>query len=94
MVNFGNTGRQWSGKQRRRTSCGRRDVDQWPPYRVEDNDAMVCHVDGFIGYVQPRGLAPSLCFCYYPWVFRSVPRSGIRNSEGAVYPGTFIARNY
>ena len=70
-----------------------RDMDQWPIYRAEGADAMLRHVDGFIGYAQSRGVAPFLSFYFHPWEFYPMPQGDIRSSEGAVRPDPFITKN-
>jgi hypothetical protein len=70
-----------------------RDMDQWPLYRTEGADAMLRHVDGFIGYAQSRGVTPFLCFYFHPWEFHPMPQGDIRSSEGVVRPDPFITKN-
>lgn len=70
-----------------------RDRDQWPLYRTEGADAMLRHVDGFIGYARERGVEPFLCFYFHPWEFHPMPQGDIFYSEGAVRPDPFITKN-
>ena len=70
-----------------------RDMDQWPLYRIEGAEAMLRHVDGFIGYAQSRGATPFLCFYFHPWEFHPMPQGEIRYGEGSVTPDPFITRN-
>ena len=70
-----------------------RDMDQWPLYRTEGADAMMRHIDGYIGYAQSRGVTPFLCFYFHPWEFHPMPEGEIRSSEGSVCPDPFITRN-
>jgi peptidoglycan/xylan/chitin deacetylase (PgdA/CDA1 family) len=70
-----------------------RDMDQWPLYRTEGADAMMRHIDGFIGHARSRGVAPFLCFYFHPWEFHPMPQGEIRYSEGSVHPDPFITRN-
>jgi len=70
-----------------------RDMDQWPLYRTEGAEAMLHHIDGFIGYARDRGVAPFLCFYFHPWEFYPMPQGDIFYSEGAVRPDPFITRN-
>lgn len=70
-----------------------RDMDQWPLYRIEGADAMMRHIDGFIGYTQSREVSPFLCFYFHPWEFHPMPQGEIRYSEGSVCPDPFITRN-
>lgn len=70
-----------------------RDMDQWPLYRTQGVEAMLRHVDGFIGYARARGVTPFLCFYFHPWEFHPMPQGDIRSSEGAVRPDPFITLN-
>lgn len=70
-----------------------RDMDQWPLYRTEGADAMLKHIDGYIGYARDRGVTPFLCFYFHPWEFHPMPQGEIRSSEGSVTPDPFITKN-
>jgi len=70
-----------------------RDMDQWPLYRTQGAEAMLRHVDGFIGYAESNGAAPFLCFYFHPWEFHPMPQGDIHSSEGAVRPDPFITLN-
>lgn len=70
-----------------------RDMDQWPLYRIEGAEAMMHHIDGFIGYARSRGVPPFLCFYFHPWEFHPMPQGEIQCSEGAVRLVPFITRN-
>ncbi|MCX5769161.1 MAG: polysaccharide deacetylase family protein [Candidatus Hydrogenedentes bacterium] len=70
-----------------------RDMDQWPLYRTEGADAMMRHIDGFIGYARSRGVTPFLCFYFHPWEFHPMPQGEIHSSEGSVRPDPFITKN-
>lgn len=70
-----------------------RDMDQWPLFRTEGADALMRHVDGFVGYCEGRGVAPFLCFYFHPWEFHPMPRGEIHYGEGSVRPDGFIVKN-
>jgi len=70
-----------------------RDMDQWPLCRTESADALMRHVDGFIGYCENKGVAPFLCFYFHPWEFHPMPKGAIHYGEGAVLPDAFIVKN-
>ncbi|MBC7289300.1 MAG: polysaccharide deacetylase family protein [Armatimonadetes bacterium] len=69
-----------------------RDRDQWPLFRTEGADALLRHIDNFIGFVQARGLRPVLCFYFHPWEFVEQPPS-MHIGEGTVIPDEFIIKN-
>lgn len=70
-----------------------RDMDQWPLYRIEGADAMIRHIDGFLGHAARQNVPPFLCFYFHPWEFHPMPQGEIRYSEGSVHPDPFITRN-
>lgn len=70
-----------------------RDMDQWPLYRTQGTDAMMRHIDGYIGYARSRGVTPFLCFYFHPWEFHPMPQGEIRCSEGSVRLVPFITQN-
>jgi len=70
-----------------------RDMDQWPLCRTHSAEALMGHVDGFIGYCQEKGVAPFLCFYFHPWEFHPMPEGEIHYGEGAVHPDPFIVKN-
>lgn len=70
-----------------------RDRDQWPLYRTEGADALMKHIDGYIGYATSKGVQPFLCFYFHPWEFHPMPEGEIRSSEGYVRPDPFITKN-
>lgn len=70
-----------------------RDMDQWPLFRTEGADALLEHIDGFIGYCQEAGQTPFLCFYFHPWEFWPMPRGDIRFGEGHIRPEPFIVKN-
>ena len=69
-----------------------RDRDQWPLFRTQGAEALLEHIDNFIGYVSQRGLRPVLCFYFHPWEFVEQPRS-MHIGEGTVIPDEFIIEN-
>lgn len=69
-----------------------RDRDQWPMLRTEGADALMSHVDSFIGYVSARGLPAVLCFYFHPWEFMPMP-ARMHYGEGTVEPDFFIVQN-
>jgi len=70
-----------------------RDMDQWPLCRTESAEALLNHIDGFIGYCESRGVAPFLCFYFHPWEFHPMPEGDIHYGEGSVRPDPFIVKN-
>lgn len=70
-----------------------RDMDQWPLYRTEGVDALMKHIDGYLGYATSKGVQPFLCFYFHPWEFHPMPEGEIRSSEGYVRPDPFITKN-
>jgi len=69
-----------------------RDRDQWPMLRTESADALMVHIDNFIGYVSSRGLPAVLCFYFHPWEFMPMP-ARMHYGEGTVEPDFFIVKN-
>ncbi len=69
-----------------------RDRDQWPLFRTESAQALLEHVDNFVGYVRAKGLRPVLCFYFHPWEFVEQPES-MHIGEGIVAPDPFIIKN-
>jgi len=70
-----------------------RDRDQWPLFRTESAEALMTHIDGFIGYCRERDVAPFLCFYFHPWEFHDMPQGEIHFGEGSVRPDPFIVKN-
>jgi peptidoglycan/xylan/chitin deacetylase (PgdA/CDA1 family) len=70
-----------------------RDRDQWPRFRTESADALLRHIDGFIGYCAARGVQPFLCFYFHPWEFHPMPQGEIHFGEATVRPDPFIVKN-
>ncbi|NUP98758.1 MAG: polysaccharide deacetylase family protein [Armatimonadetes bacterium] len=69
-----------------------RDRDQWPLWRTESADALLRHIDAFVGYVDQRNLPAVLCFYFHPWEFWPMP-SEFDFGEGKVTPNPFIVKN-
>lgn len=69
-----------------------RDRDQWPLFRTESAEALLERCDGFINYVEERGVRPVLCFYFHPWEFVEQPPS-MWIGEGTVTPDPFIIQN-
>ncbi len=69
-----------------------RDRDQWPLFRTESAEALLKHVDNFIGYVRERGVPPVLCFYFHPWEFLPQAES-MYLGEGTVVPEPFLIKN-
>jgi len=69
-----------------------RDRDQWPMFRTKSADALMVHIDNFIGYVQERGLPVVLCFYFHPWEVMPMP-TRMHYGEGAVEPDYFLVEN-
>jgi peptidoglycan-N-acetylglucosamine deacetylase len=70
-----------------------RDMDQWPLFRTEGADALMRHIEGFLGYCEQKGVPPFLCFYFHPWEFHPMPEREIHYGEGAVRPDPFIVKN-
>jgi hypothetical protein len=69
-----------------------RDMDQWPLFRSESAEALLRHVDGFLGYSRARGVEPFLCFYFHPWEFHEMPHGEIHYGEASVRPDPFILK--
>jgi peptidoglycan-N-acetylglucosamine deacetylase len=69
-----------------------RDRDQWPLFRTESAQALLRHVDNFIGYVSTRGLPVVLCFYLHPWEFWPMAAE-YHFGEGTFVPDQFIVKN-
>lgn len=69
-----------------------RDRDQWPMFRTKSAEALMQHIDNFIGYVRERGLPVVLCFYFHPWEFMPMP-TRMHYGEGAVEPDYFLVEN-
>ena len=69
-----------------------RDRDQWPLFRTESAEALMKHIDGFIGYVSERDLPAVLCFYLHPWEFVPMPTE-LHYGEGTVVPDYFLVKN-
>jgi hypothetical protein len=70
-----------------------RDLDPWPLFRTESADALLKHIDGFIGYCAGKKTDPFLCFYFHPWEFWPMPQGPIHYGEGAVVPDPFLVKN-
>ena len=70
-----------------------RDRDQWPLFRTESAEALLRHIDGFMGYCAAAGVPPFLCFYFHPWEFFDMPQGDIHFGEGSVRPDPFIVKN-
>jgi peptidoglycan-N-acetylglucosamine deacetylase len=70
-----------------------RDRDQWPLFRTESAEALMGHIDGFIGYCEEQAVPPFLCFYFHPWEFHPMPEGMIHYGEGGVLPDPFIVKN-
>ncbi len=69
-----------------------RDRDQWPLWRTESADALMEHIEAFIGYVLERNLPAVLCFYMHPWEFLPM-QAEYHFGEGTVIPDPFIVKN-
>ena len=69
-----------------------RDRDQWPLFRTESAEALMEHIDGFIGYVRERDEPVVLCFYFHPWEFVKMPTE-MHYGEGSVVPDYFLVKN-
>lgn len=67
-----------------------RDRDQWPKWRTESAEALMVHIDHFLGYLQERNITPVLCFYFHPWEFWPMQKGAIHYGEGAVIPDQFM----
>lgn len=70
-----------------------RDMDQWPIFRTESAEAVMRHIDGYVGYCEDRQIEPFLCFYFHPWEFHPMPQGEIHYGEGSVRPDPFIVKN-
>ena len=68
-------------------------MDQWPLYRTESAQALLKHIDGYVGYCRGRGVEPFLCFYLHPWEFHEMPQGPIHYGEATVIPDPFIVKN-
>jgi len=69
-----------------------RDRDQWPMFRTKSAEALMVHIDNFIGYVAARDLPVVLCFYFHPWEFLPMP-TRMHYGEGTVEPDYFLVEN-
>lgn len=69
-----------------------RDRDQWPMFRTQSAEALMHHIDNYIGYVRERNLPVVLCFYFHPWEFMPMP-ARMHYGEGAVEPDFFLVEN-
>lgn len=68
-----------------------RDRDQWPKFRTESAEALLRHVDNFLGHLQKQGVSRRvLAFYFHPWEFHPMPQGVIHFGEGGVLPDPFI----
>jgi hypothetical protein len=71
-----------------------RDMDQWPLFRTEGADALMEHIDRFIGHCNAKAIEPFLCFYFHPWEFFPMPQGEIALAgEGFIRPNPFIVKN-
>jgi len=70
-----------------------RDRDQWPLFRTASAEALLQHVDAFVGHVRQKGERIVLTFYFHPWEFRPMPTGPIHYGEGAVVPDPFLVAN-
>lgn len=70
-----------------------RDRDQWPLFRTKSAAVLLRKVDGFVHYVQRRGLRPVVCLYFHPWEFHEMPQGAIDYGEASVRPQRFITKN-
>jgi len=70
-----------------------RDMDQWPLFRSEGADALMKHIDSYVGYCRDAKVEPFLCFYFHPWEFVEMPKGDIRFAEGTIRPDPFIVKN-
>ncbi len=69
-----------------------RDRDQWPLFRTESAEALMEHIDAYIGYVEERDEPVVLCFYFHPWEFVEMPTE-MHYGEGSVVPDYFLVEN-
>ena len=70
-----------------------RDMDQWPLWRTESAEALMKHVDGYLGFCERNEVEPFICFYMHPWEFAKEPEGILHYGEGSVYPDPFIVKN-
>ena len=70
-----------------------RDMDQWPLLRTQGAEALMCHIEGYIGYCRDRNVDAFLCFYFHPWEFHPMPQGEIHYGEGFVRPDPFIVKD-
>lgn len=70
-----------------------RDRDQWPLFRTHGAEALMVHVDAFIGYAHKMGKPPVLCFYFHPWEFWPMPQGALHFGEVSVKPDEFLVKN-
>lgn len=71
-----------------------RDRDQWPKFRTESAEALLCHVDNHLAYLEGKNVSRKvLAFYFHPWEFHPMPEGVIHFGEGGVLPDPFIVRN-
>lgn len=70
-----------------------RDRDQWPLFRTEGSRFLLDKIDGFLKYVEARGIRPVLCFYFHPWEFQEMPQGALDFGEADVTPKPFITKN-
>ena len=70
-----------------------RDRDQWPLFRTEGSRFLLDKIDGFLKYVEARGIRPMLCFYFHPWEFQEMPQGALDFGEADVTPKPFITKN-
>jgi peptidoglycan-N-acetylglucosamine deacetylase len=69
-----------------------RERDQWPLFRTQSGEALMQHIDNYIGYVEKRDLPVVLCFYFHPWEFMPMPAK-LHYGEGGVEPDFFLVEN-
>ena len=69
-----------------------RDRDQWPIYRTKGHNALLRHIDNFIGFLSKEDLPQVLCFYFHPWEFCEM-KERYRYGEGTVMPNRFSTKN-
>lgn len=74
-----------------RDSYGR-DRDQWPLYRTKGHNALLRHIDNFIGFLSKKNLPQVLCFYFHPWEFWEM-KERYHFGEATVIPDRFITKN-
>jgi len=70
-----------------------RDRDQWPIFRTKSADALLHHIDEYLGYLEARGVRRKvLSFYFHPWEFHPMPEGLLHFGEGSVKPDPFIVK--